>query len=117
MSRWPATGLHGGSVGGFSGVDLRILDNHGQRAAVGEVGRVFVASELLFAGYEFEEPGSVQSDGDAISVGDVGYLDADGNLFLTGRSDRVDRNLGQERISRRSEAVLSGVRASRTRPF
>ena len=97
-----------GSVGvAFPGVDLRILDNHGQRAAVGEVGRVFVASELLFAGYEFGKPGSIQSDGDAISVGDVGYLDADGNLFLTGRSDRMIVTSGKNVYPEEVEAVLS----------
>ena len=54
-----------------------------------------------------EESGSVQSDGDAISVGDVGYLDADGNLFLTGRSDRMIVTSGKNVYPEEVEAVLS----------
>ena len=53
------------------------------------------------------KPGSIQSDGDAISVGDVGYLDADGNLFLTGRSDRMIVTSGKNVYPEEVEAVLS----------
>ena len=54
-----------------------------------------------------ENPGVFQSDGDAISIGDVGYLDADGNLFLTGRSDRMIVTSGKNVYPEEVEAVLS----------
>jgi len=102
------------SVGtAFPGVDLRILDARGEPVAVGEVGRVFVASELLFEGYAFGEADSVERDGDAISVGDLGYLDAQGHLYLTGRSDRMIVTSGKNVYPEEVEAVLSacaGVR-------
>ena len=90
-----------GSVGvAFPGVDLRILDNHGQRAAVGEVGRVFVASELLFAGYEFGKPGVFRATAtrSVSAMSGISMLTAICFDRPVGPNDRNP----QERISRRS---------------
>lgn len=87
-----------GSVGrAYPGVRLR-LDAQGQ---------VWVASPYLFDGYDPEDGPQIARDGDFVSVGDIGELDAQGNLFLRGRASRMvtvaDRNLFLEDV----EAVLA----------
>ncbi len=69
-----------GSVGrAYPGVDL-LLDAEG---------RVFVASPYLFEGYEEPNlPPPPARDGH-IATGDIGALDAEGNLFLRGRESRM----------------------------
>ncbi len=87
-----------GSVGrAYPGVDLR-LDAEG---------RIGVASPYLFDGYgEPDLPAPPSREG-YLLTGDIGRLDAQGNLFLHGRESRMvtvaDRNLFLEDV----EAVLA----------
>lgn len=82
---------------GFPGVWLRIGD---EDAALppGVVGEVLVASPALADGYWGEVPPRAERAGrpvqlhDAIrwlATGDLGYLDADGNLYVVGRAKEV----------------------------
>jgi bile acid-coenzyme A ligase len=81
---------HEGSVGrGFSGAEVRILDDEGNDVATGEIGHIFVRSpNYRGATYLGEAPQLHMTDDGFGTVGDMGYLDADGYLYLVDR--RVD---------------------------
>ncbi len=68
------------------GTRLVVLDEHGTPAAAGVEGRVFVGNDMPFDGYT-RDGADVERHGDLMSTGDVGRIDADGRLHLTGRAD------------------------------
>jgi fatty-acyl-CoA synthase len=67
------------------GTELRLLDEHDQAVANGEVGRIFVRGPFLFEGYTDGNSKAVV-DG-YMSTGDTGHIDAAGRLFVDGRDD------------------------------
>jgi acyl-CoA synthetase (AMP-forming)/AMP-acid ligase II len=81
-------GQHLGSVGqALPGVQLRIADDEGNDLPTGEVGEVLITGERPQREY-FNDP--VESErtwtGGWLKSGDLGYLDADGFLWIVGRS-------------------------------
>ncbi len=91
-----------GSVGrAFPGVSISIRDRRGRKLATGREGLVYVESPLVFLGYA-TGTGDVRRAGEAVSVGDRGYLDEAGFLHLVGRDDRMavvsGRNIHPEEI-------------------
>lgn len=95
------------SVGrAFAGVDLSIRDHRGQRLPPGEAGQVFVASPFVFIDYACGGTTPLLRDGDAISVGDVGVLDARGYLRLVGRASRMIITSGKNVHPEEIEGVL-----------
>ncbi len=98
-----------GSVGTpWPGVEVRILDELGAEVPVGEPGLIYVKPPggARFHYHDDEEKtASAWRDG-AFSVGDVGYVDADGYLYLTDRAvDMVIRG-GENIYPREIEDVL-----------
>jgi fatty-acyl-CoA synthase len=68
------------------GCEVRILDEAGQPAPAGEIGRVQVRSPARFLGY-WNRPEADRDvlDGDRLLMGDLGYLDEEGYLHLLDR--------------------------------
>lgn len=96
-----------GSVGQpFPGVRVTILDDSGNELPSDEIGRVFVESGLMFQGYELAESPTLERVGEALFVGDMGYLDENGFLYLTGRSDRMIVSSGKNIYPEEIEAAL-----------
>lgn len=68
------------------GTELRLYDDTGRQiTAAGKVGSVYVRGDLTFDGYT--DGGTKRKRDGLIASGDVGYLDAEGRLFLVGRDD------------------------------
>lgn len=89
-----------GSVGRlYPGVQLRIATTDNASA-----GELWVASPYLFDGYEAGDHPDTQWDGAYLSIGEMGYMDGNGYLFLSGRKNRMvtvaDTNVFPEEVER-----------------
>ncbi|MPZ66138.1 MAG: AMP-binding protein [Pseudonocardiaceae bacterium] len=68
------------------GTTLRILDDDDRPAPDGQTGRIFIGNDMLFEGYTRSGAGTDVVDG-LMGIGDVGMVDENGLLHVTGRSD------------------------------
>jgi long-chain acyl-CoA synthetase len=96
-----------GTVGRPSG-DIRIVDEQGEPVPRGSVGTVFLQP---VGGGDFEYHGDTEKTAGAkrdgyFTVGDLGYLDDEGYLFLTGRSAEVIISGGTNIYPAEIDAVL-----------
>ena len=88
-----------GSVGFPIIEQVAILDENGNFPMEGNAGEIVVTGDTVFSGYEDapDENKAVFMNG-WFRTGDIGYLDRDGYLFLTGRKKELI-NKGGEKIS------------------
>ncbi len=86
---------HEGSVGrGFRGTEVKIIDDDGAEVAVGELGDIYMrAPSIGGSTYLGQAPQMKATDDGFTTVGDMGYVDADGYLYL---------------VDRRSDLIISG---------
>jgi acyl-CoA synthetase (AMP-forming)/AMP-acid ligase II len=101
--------LKHGSVGRATGVHLRVVDRDGHPCPVGGVGEVWVQGPSVARGYLADPAETAHSFADGwFRTGDLGTLDEDGYLFLTGRI-KSQINRGGEKISpEHVEDILAG---------
>lgn len=80
-----------GSVGPpLTGVEVRILEPQAQEGSEQAVGEVLIGGAIVMKGYWNRSDASAAALQDGwLHTGDVGYLDGDRNLFLTGRKKEV----------------------------
>jgi long-chain acyl-CoA synthetase len=103
---------HPGTVGrAVEGSTIKILDDRGAELPSGEVGEVYVRSatnsEFTYHGRELERA-EIEKEG-LITLGDVGYLDEDGFLFLCDRKRDMVISGGVNIYPAEIEAALIGV--------
>jgi long-chain acyl-CoA synthetase len=80
-----------GSVGlPWKGSEIKVLDRAGREVAAGEQGLVYMKmGTSSFSYHQDEEKTRAARAGELFTVGDIGYLDADGFLFLRDRGSDV----------------------------
>jgi O-succinylbenzoic acid--CoA ligase len=71
---------------------VRITNEHGNNVPVGEYGEVVVSGRTVMKGYYKQPEEDTLRDGE-LYTGDIGYLDADGDLWL---------------VQRRTDLIVSG---------
>jgi fatty-acyl-CoA synthase len=88
------------------GTRVRLFDDYdAQIVTPGETGRIFVSNEMVMDGYTSGD-GRTMLDG-LIATGDVGYLDTQGRLFVSGRDDDMIVSGGENVFPREVEDVLA----------
>lgn len=78
-----------GSVGVvLDGIEMRIVDDDGVDALVGDAGEIWVRGPNVFAGYlnDPEATARVLTDDGWLRTGDIGYCDGDGRVYLVDRA-------------------------------
>jgi acyl-CoA synthetase (AMP-forming)/AMP-acid ligase II len=89
------------------GVEVAVLDDRGQELPPGEVGALHVKSDALFEGYVSGE--DVPERDGYLSMGDLGWRDDEGRLFVQGRSDEMVVIGGENVYPVEVEEVIEGL--------
>ncbi len=87
------------------GTKIRILDPELNEVPTGEVGTIYVRNDTPFEGYTSGATTDVHAG--FMSSGDVGYLDANGRLFVVGRDDEMIVSGGENVYPIEVEKVLA----------
>jgi long-chain acyl-CoA synthetase len=92
----------------IAGAQIIIVDDAGRPLPFGEVGRIASLSHMVIDGYHQDAKATRESRvGGAHISGDLGYLDADGYLFLSGRSSDMIISGGVNTYPAEIEQVLA----------
>ena len=95
-----------GSVGKpLSGTTVTIVHDDGVSAAPGEIGEIIVRGPTVFAGY-LNAPDDRALQNGVLHTGDLGYLDAEGDLFVVQRRTDLIVTGGENVYPAEVEAVL-----------
>jgi acyl-CoA synthetase (AMP-forming)/AMP-acid ligase II len=95
-----------GSAGRPIATELEVRASSGAIAADGEVGRVWIRGAGVIRGYVDERAADRFDDAGWLDTGDVGWSDAEGYLYLSGRADDVINRGGELIYPREIEEVL-----------
>ena len=90
------------------GSDVRILDDDGNPLPTGEVGNIYITNTLVKAMSYYKDPEKTREAfrGDYMTVGDMGYLDADGYLYIVDRKTDMVISAGVNIYPAEIEEVL-----------
>jgi long-chain acyl-CoA synthetase len=97
-----------GSMGkGIPGVELRVVNENGEKIKPGEIGEVIAQGYNIMLGYFADEEGTRNALREGwLYTGDLGTVDQDGYIFLTARKKEIIK-VGGKRVSPKEiEAVI-----------
>jgi long-chain acyl-CoA synthetase len=100
------------------GATMRIVDEQGRDVAPGEVGEIYLRGPHL-AEFTYNNDDAKRREvalGELVTVGDVGYQDADGFVFLCDRKRDMIISGGVNIYPAEIESVLIQMQAPRRRP-
>jgi acyl-CoA synthetase (AMP-forming)/AMP-acid ligase II len=101
--------LKHGSAGRPTGVELRVVDQNGHTCPADAQGEVWVHGPSVARGYLADPAGTAHSFPDGwFRTGDLGSLDEDGYLFLTGRINSLIERGGETISPEHVEDILAG---------
>lgn len=96
-----------GSVGRTTGAEIRILDEAGNIVGPLTPGEIAIRGPSVMSGYLENDAANQRAlRGDWFRTANLGYLDEEGFLFLTGRIDEVINRGGQKVLPQEVEAAL-----------
>jgi acyl-CoA synthetase (AMP-forming)/AMP-acid ligase II/acyl carrier protein len=96
-----------GSVGQPAGAEIAILNSAGRRLPQGKRGEIALRGPTITRGYDNDAAATVSAFRNGwFRTGDLGYLDADGYLFIVGRIKEVIHKGGQKVAPAEVEAAL-----------
>ncbi len=97
-----------GSVGkAMDWNEIKIVDDKGKEVAAGTTGEVMVKGINVTSGYyDAPEKNKLYFDNDWLHTGDLGYLDKDGYLYLTGLKKEMILNSGFNVYPKEVERIL-----------
>ena len=98
-----------GSVGrSIPGAEVKITDENGNAVGVGEIGEVWLKGPMIMKGYWNlpDETSAALTSDRFFKTGDLGKLDADGYLYITGRKKDMIIVAGEKAFPREIEDVL-----------
>jgi fatty-acyl-CoA synthase len=90
------------------GTVVKIYDEKGREQPAGENGRIFVGNEMLFEGYT--GGGSKDVIDGLMATGDVGHMDEENRLFVSGRDDEMIVSGGENVFPREVEDTISNMK-------
>lgn len=88
----------------MAGSTVAILDADGVEVSTGEIGRIFVGNAAQFE--EYTGGGGKEVIDGLMSSGDLGYIDDDGLVFVTGRADDMIVSGGENVFPQEVEDLL-----------
>ena len=96
-----------GSVGLPVGNAIRVVDENGREAPVQSVGEVIIQGGNITSGYLNQPQVNQESFKDGwFYTGDLGFFDADGYLFLTGRKKELINRAGEKISPREVDEII-----------
>jgi acyl-CoA synthetase (AMP-forming)/AMP-acid ligase II len=92
---------------GIPGVELKVINEKGEKIKPGEIGEVIARGDNIMLGYFADEEGTRNTIRNGwLYTGDLGTVDKDGYIFLTARKKEIIK-VGGKRISPKEiEAVI-----------
>lgn len=103
----PLQGRKAGSVGQPAGPEIAILDSEDRRLPPGRRGEIALRGPTITRGYDNDAAATASAFRDGwFRTGDLGYLDAEGYLFIVGRIKEIIHKGGQKVAPAEVEAAL-----------
>lgn len=96
-----------GSVGRPAGPEIAIVDSDGRRLPAGKRGEIELQGPTITRGYDNDAAATVSAfRNNWFRTGDIGYLDAEGYLFIVGRIKEIIHKGGQKVAPAEVEGAL-----------